>query len=76
MNTRIKLLKIPKAKSGIHIKKSHEGRFTAYCGGNVTSECIARGKRSPDPKVRKMATFAANSRLFKHLLGGTIVSLK
>lgn len=72
MNTRIKLLKIPKAKSGIHIKKSHEGRFTEYCGGKVTSECIARGKRSPNPKVRKMSTFAANSRRWKHQEGGLL----
>jgi len=66
MNTRIKLLKIPKAKRGIHIKKSHEGRFTEYCGGKVTSECIARGKRSPNPKVRRMATFAGNARKWRH----------
>ena len=72
MNTRIKLLKIPKAKRGIHIKKSHEGRFTAYCGGNVTSKCIASGKRSPNPKVRKMSTFAANSRRWKHQEGGLL----
>lgn len=44
--------------SGIHIKKSHEGRFTEYCGGNVTEECIRRGKNSPDPKIRKQAVFA------------------
>jgi hypothetical protein len=72
MNTRIKLLKIPKAKSGIHIKKSHEGRFTEYCGGKVTSECIARGKRSPNPKVRKMSTFASNARRWKHQEGGLL----
>lgn len=33
---------IPKDKNGnkIQIKKSHEGKFTEYCGGKVTSECI------------------------------------
>ena len=29
-----------KKGSGIHIKKSHEGLFTQYCNGKVTSECI------------------------------------
>lgn len=54
---------ISKLKNGgIHIKKSHRGKFTDYCGGKVTNECIAKGKRSNDPKIRKMATFAANSR--------------
>lgn len=47
-----------KKGSGIHIKKSHEGRFTEYCGGNVTEECIRRGKNSTDPKIRKQAVFA------------------
>lgn len=46
----------------IHIKEKNKGTFTEYCGGNVTSECIKRGKNSPDPKIRKKATFAANSR--------------
>jgi len=61
-----------KEGSGIHIKKSHRGRFTSYCNGKVTSECIARGKRSPSAKVRKMATFAANSRRWSHKDGGII----
>lgn len=61
-------------KSGgkIHIKKSHKGLFTDYCGGNVTSECIQRGKNSSDPKIRKRATFAANARKWKHQQGGTL----
>lgn len=59
-------------KGGIHIKKSHEGKFTDYCGGKVTEECIARGKSSKDPKVRKMATFAQNARTFKHQSGGRV----
>lgn len=61
-----------KKGSGIHIKKSHEGRFTEYCGGNVTEECIRRGKNSPDPKIRKQAVFAQNVRKFKHQDGGSI----
>ena len=46
----------------IHIKKENRGKFTDYCGGKVTSECIAKGKRSPNPAIRKRATFAANAR--------------
>ena len=55
---------IPSMKSGgkIHIKKANRGKFTEYCGGKVTAECIARGKRSPNPTIRKRATFAANAR--------------
>lgn len=55
-----------KEKGGkIHIKKSHRGRFTNYCGGKVTQECIRKGKNSSNPKIRKMATFADNSRKWK-----------
>ena len=43
-------------------KKKNKGLFTKYCGGNVTAECIAKGKRSKDPKIRKRATFADNAR--------------
>lgn len=51
-----------KGGSKIKIKKENRGKFTEYCGGNVTSECISRGKNSSDPKIRKRATFAANAR--------------
>ena len=54
----------------IHIKKANRGKFTDYCGGKVTSECIARGKRSKSAAVRKRATFAANARKWHHALGG------
>ena len=55
---------IEQFKSGgkIHIKKKNRGKFTEYCGGKVTSECIARGKASSSPTIRKRATFAANTR--------------
>lgn len=59
--------------SGIHIKKKNRGKFTAYCGGNVTSACIARAKRSGNPTLVKRATFAANARKWKHQQGGTIL---
>lgn len=61
-----------KSGSKIHIKKSQRGSFTRYCNGKVTSECIRRGKNSPDPKIRKKATFAANARKWKHDEGGKI----
>ena len=57
-----------KSKNGskIHIKKENVGKFTEYCGGKVTEECIQKGKNSPNPKIRKRATFADNARHFKH----------
>ena len=61
------------AKGGkIHIKPENRGKFTEYCGGKVTSECIAKGKRSSDPAVRKRATFAANARKWHHAFGGDL----
>lgn len=55
-----------KKGSKIKIKEKNKGSFTRYCGGNVTSECIQRGKNSPDPAIRKKATFAANARSWNH----------
>lgn len=57
-----KVIEMFKKGHKIHIKKANRGKFTDYCGGKVTSECIRRGKNSPDPKIRKRATFAANAR--------------
>ncbi len=68
------MLEFLKNGSGIHIKESQKGTFTRYCGGNVTDECIKRGKNSPNPKIRKKATFAANARKWKHQQGGIIKS--
>lgn len=63
------------AKGGkIHIKPENRGKFTKYCGGKVTSECIARGKRSSDPAVRKRAVFAANARKWHHAFGGDLLT--
>lgn len=59
-------LEIFKSGGKIHIKKKNRGSFTRWCGGNVTEECIARGKRSKNPAIRKKATFAANARRWKH----------
>lgn len=59
---------IDKFKKGnkIRIKKKNRGKFTEYCGGKVINECIKRGKNSPNPTIRKRATFADNARHFKH----------
>lgn len=51
---------------GIHIKKANKGKFTEYCNGKVTEECIERGKHSTSAAVRKRATFAENARKWKH----------
>ena len=63
---------IMKKGGKIHIKKENRGKFTEYCGGKVTAECIARGKRSSSPTIRKRATFAANARKWHHSLGGNL----
>ena len=64
-----------KLKNGakIHIKKANRGKFTSYCGGTVTDECIRKAKASGNPTLVKRATFADNARHFKHRLGGSIV---
>lgn len=67
---------VEKFKKGhkIHIKPENKGKFTDYCGGKVTQECIRRGKSSPNPTIRKRATFAQNSKRWskKHRNGGQI----
>jgi hypothetical protein len=55
-----------KKGGGIYIKEKNKGKFTYYCGGKVTSKCIAKGKNSSNPAIRKRATFAANARKWKH----------
>lgn len=59
-------------KGGIHIKKKNIGSFTEYCGGQVTEECISRGKNSPSAAIRKKATFAKNARSWHHEDGGVL----
>ena len=55
-------------KSGgrIHIKPENRGKFTEYCGGKVTDECIQRAKRSGNKKLIKRAVFTQNSIKWKH----------
>ena len=57
-------IQLMKKGSGIHIKKANRGKFTEYCGGKVTNECIRRAKASGNPKLVKRATFAENSRKY------------
>lgn len=70
---KMNILEFLKNGSGIHIKEKNKGKFTSYCGGKVTDECIQKGKNSSNPAIRKRATFADNARHFKHRLGGSIV---
>lgn len=58
---------------GIHIKKKNRGKFTDYCGGKVTSECIQKGLHSSNPTTRKRANFARNARKW-HSFGGWLNS--
>ena len=61
-----------KKGKGIHIKKKNRGKFTEYCDGKVTQKCIDKAKKSKNPTLRKRATFADNSRKWKHQEGGLI----
>jgi hypothetical protein len=59
------LINLLKKGGGIHIKKSNRGKFTEYCGGKVTDECIQRAKKSGNKKLIKRAVFAENSRVWQ-----------
>ena len=54
-------------RTGIKIKPSNEGKFTAWAKGKgfsgVTSAAIAAGKKSKSSVTRKRAIFAENARL-------------
>jgi hypothetical protein len=46
-------------------RRGTSGKFREWCsthgyGSKVTAACVAAGKRSRDPGVRKMATLAGN----------------
>lgn len=51
-------------------QKGTMGSFREYCGGEVTMECIEKGLKSKDPKIRKKAQFAKN--VMSKLRGGEI----
>ena len=59
-------MKISFGKSGIHIKKQNKGKFTEYCGGKVTQDCINKAKASGNSKLVKRAVFAEVSRTWRH----------
>ena len=67
-------LHVPSNKKGskIHIKKKNRGKFTEYCGGEVTDKCIQKAKKSGNSKLVKRAVFAQNARKWKHKEGGEI----
>ena len=50
--------------------KGTEDAFREYCGGKVTEECIQRGLKSPDPKVRARARLAKTFRKYHKATGG------
>lgn len=70
----LELMGVPyfKKGKGIHIKKKNRGKFTEYCNGKVTKECIDKAKKSNNPTLRKRAVFAENARKWKHREGGVI----
>lgn len=70
----LELIGVPHFKKGkgIHIKKKNRGKFTEYCGGKVTQECIDKAKKNKNPTLRKRAVFAENARKWKHQEGGTL----
>ena len=73
------IIGIPYYKKGskIHIKKKNRGKFTEYCGGKVTDECIQKAKKSDNSKLVKRAVFAQNARGWskKHADGGAIKAI-
>ncbi len=73
----LELVGVPyfKKGSGIHIKKKNRGKFTEYCGGEVTQKCIDKAKKSKNSTLRKRATFADNARKWKHQQGGAMKRL-
>lgn len=56
------LVNLFKKGNKIHIKKKNRGKFTEYCGGEVTNSCIQRAKNSGNKKLIKRAVFAENAR--------------
>ena len=53
-------------KPKIQIKKANRGKFTKHCQregySGVTTECIAKAKKSKNPALRKQSVFADNAR--------------
>lgn len=51
-----------KKKKWIQKANIEKGKFTDYCGGEVTQDCIEKGLKSDDPHVVKMANLAKTLR--------------
>lgn len=66
---------LQKARASME-KRGTVGSFTEYCGGKVTNECIERGLKSKDPKIRRRAAFAKAVRSFKKQYGGIVSNEK
>lgn len=64
------ILEFLKKGNKIYIKPKNRGKFTKYCHGKVTDECIRKAKASGNPTLVKRATFAQNARRWKHKKGG------
>lgn len=58
----LRLVNFFKNGNKINIKKENRGKFTEYCNGKVTNECIQRAKKSGNKKLIKRAVFAQNSK--------------
>lgn len=60
----------PKGQSGIHIKKSHAGLLHENLGvpkdKPIPASKLRAAKNSPNPKIRKRATFAINAKSWNH----------
>lgn len=71
----LKSKNISKYSNGIkiHIKEKNKGKFTEYCDGEVTQDCIDKAKNSGNPTLKKRAIFAENARSWKHAKGGQLI---
>jgi len=60
---------VARSRSGIHIKKSHQGRLRAKTktrkGRKIPVSKLQKMKRSKSAATRKQATFALNARKWK-----------
>lgn len=54
-----------KLKPRIHIKEKNKGKFTDYCNGKITQDCIDKAKKSGNKKLVKRAVFAENAKKWK-----------
>lgn len=65
INKIINIIKKYSSGGTISINPENKGKFTKYCNGKVTQECIDKGKFSSKEYIRKRAIFAENSKKWK-----------